>query len=280
MSIKFIPILFKYLYFWYEQKSNLIIIRTIMSSSYKTDNKQKVSTLPLKSINGRRCLSKCHPKGATYLHPTFLTEITTNVDSCAIDPIYSKEAEYQGMISADACRLDDNRIFQPPDELESMLLTFYFNPYDFLTTIYGLNSFEEVIYWTLENDYLPFDTIKRIHNCAWKVFGNRPEELSTTVFEYYYDIAKMHWLRDYAELIEKKYSFDLTTNKINVGNAIDEIYSILLSKFFNYNFFISAIKRYIYEYQDQWEEIYSHYGNLKKYIFDQLINYIEKETRK
>lgn len=251
-----------------------------MSNSYKINEKQKGSTFPLKSINGRRCLSKCYPKGATYLHPTFLTDITTHVNSCAIDPIYSKEAQYQGMKLADTCRLEDNKIYQPPDELESMLLTFYFNPYDFLTTIYGLNSFEDVIYWTLENDHLPFDTIKRVHNCAWKVFGNRPEELSTSVLEYYYDIAKTHWLKDYAALVEKNYSFDLVTKKSKVGNAQEEIYEIIASRFFTYNFFITALKRYIYEYQEKWEEIYSHYGNLKKYIFQQLIEHMENETRK
>lgn len=238
---------------------------------------QKTIALPLKSINGRRCLSKCYPKGETYLHPIFLTDITNHINSCAIDPIYSKDAQYQGMKVTDACKLEDNKIYQPPDELESMLLSFNFNPYDFLTTIYGLNSFDDVIYWTLENDYLPFDTIKRVHNCAWKVYGDKPEQLSSAVLEYYYDIAKEHWLRDYTKLIENNYSFDLITNKKDVSDASEEIYEILTSKFFTYNFFMSAIKRYIYEYQDKWEIIYSHYGKIKMYIFQQLVEKIENE---
>lgn len=229
------------------------------------------SVLSLKSLNGRRCLSQCHPKGETYLHPILLTDITTHVNSCAIDPIYSKEAQYQGMQLADACKLEDNKIYKPPDEMESMLLTYYFNPYDFLTTIYNLNTFDEVIYWTLEHDYLPFDTIKRVHNCAWKVYGNKMEEISGNVIEYYYDISKTYWLKDYIKLIENKFSFDIITKKNNIGSTKKEIYDLILSKFFSYKFFLVSLKKYIYEHQEQWENIESHYGKIKNYIYEKLI---------
>ncbi len=97
-----------------------------------------------------------------------------NNDSCAINPVYSKDPQYyreNDMIYADVCRLADNNIYVQPIELESLLSSFYFNANDFLTNIYNLYSFDDVIYWTLENDQLPFYTIKRVHNCAWKVFG-------------------------------------------------------------------------------------------------------------
>ena len=251
-------------------------------SNLKPKSKQKSNEkLPLKSIQGRRCLSKCYPNGSTFLHPILLTGLTNRGKSyCAIDPIYSNDPQYQGIILADECNIDDNEIYELPDELESILLNFYFNPYDFLTSIYGLHSFDEVIYWTLENDHLPFDTIKRVHNCAWKVFGNKVSELSSTVFEYYYDISKTYWLKDYAKIIQNKYSFNFVTKDTNVTDAIDEIYEILLSKFYKYNFFIDAVKKYIDEYSDKWENITSHYANLKSYIFQKLIELIEKETRK
>lgn len=243
--------------------------------------------LPLKSISGRRCLSKCYPKGATYLHPVLLTGVADNANnSCAIDPVHSKDPQYyreHDMILADKCRLDDNNIYQLPDELESMLLGFYFNPSDFLASIYGLHSFDQVIYWTLENDHFPFDTVKRVHNCAWKVFGYKIEELSTTVLEYYFDIAKTHWLKDYANIIQNKYSFELTTkekNNFSDTSDISETYDIIYSKFFTYDFFVSTLKRYVYEYQDKWELFESHYGRIKKYILYQLIEHIESENNK
>ncbi len=148
------------------------------------------------------------------------------------------------MIYADTCRLEDNHIYQPPDELESLLLSFYFNPADFLTSIYDLHSFDQVIYWTLENNHLPFNTIKRVHNCAWKVYGSRMEEISSGVIDYYYDIAKLHWLKDYAKIIQNKYSFNFVTkqNFNNINNTQEEIYEILATKYFDYNFFQQTSK--------------------------------------
>lgn len=242
--------------------------------------------LPLKSVSGRRCLSKCYAKGETYLHPVLLTGVAdNNNNSCAIDPVHSKDPQYfkeYDMILADKCRLEDNKIFQPPDELESILLSFYFNPNDFLESIYELHSFDQVIYWTLENDHLPFDTIKRVHNCAWKVFGNKIEELSGGVLEYYYELAKEHWLKDYINIIQNKYSFDFIYGKgrQNDPSSGTDMYNIMLNNYFTYEFFVTALKRYVYEYQDKWEIIESHYGHIKKYIFYQLVENIENKTKK
>ena len=244
---------------------------------------------PLKSINGRRCLTKCYSKGVSYLHPTILTGIKDSIyNTCAIDPFYSREIlsetepSYEkgvGLQFIDKCRIEDNKIYQPPNELESILLSYYFNPNDFLVNIYGLHSFDQVIYWTLENDYLPFDTIKRVHNCSWKAYGNKIEAISGTVLDYYYDMAKNRWLYDYVRVIQNKYSFNLVSEKTDVSDAIGEIYKIVSSKFFDYDFFATALKRYVYQYQDEWESIDSHYKKIKYFIFQQLVEHIEQELR-
>lgn len=254
-----------------------------------SEDHSKKTKLPLKSINGRRCLTKCYPKGEVSVHPIILTGITLDTNNyCSIDPVYSKDpslytqssAEKEfNMIFVDTCRLEDNKIYQPPDEKESFLLSFYFNPNDFLINLYNIHSFEEAIYWTLENDHLPFDTIRRVHNCAWKVHGNKIESLTSTVIDYYYNLAKEKWLRDYAKIIRNKYSFSfISDEKIDdLGSNLDNIYQIIATKFFSYSFFSQAIRRYVYQYQDEWEEIISHYGKLKNFIFNQLIDYLENK---
>lgn len=257
------------------------------NNNNKYNDKLPSAKLPLKSINGRRCLTKCYPKGETFLHPVLLTGIRTdNANSCAIDPIHSNEHQYikeNELVITDKCKLEDNKIFKTPNELESILLSFYFNPSDFLANIYGLKSFDDVIYWTTENEYLPFGTIKRVHNCAWKVYGNKIEDLSTNVLDFYYDISRYHWLKDYVKVIEKKYSFDLSTSEkksTDIIDGSDEIYNIIFNKYFTYEFFVDTIKRYIYEYEDKWDIIDSHYGHIKKYIFEQLIENIEAQLTK
>lgn len=240
--------------------------------------------MPLKSTHGRRCLTKCYPKGEVYLHPILLDIINShNIDSCAIDPVHTREtniAKLDNMIWIDNCKTDDNKLFRPPNELDSMLLSFYFNPSDFLSSVYNLHSFDQVIYWTLDNDYLPFATIKRVHNCAWKVYGNNIEEITNTVIEYYYDISKSYWLREYTTIIENDYSFNIVSDEYDKSDdqtSEEIVYDIILANYYSYDFFSSSIKRYVYEYEDKWDIIISHYDNIKKYILSQLIERIKNK---
>lgn len=245
-------------------------------------NNSPDNMLPLQSINGRRCLSKCYPSRKTYFHPVILTGIMDKTnDTCAIQPIPSKDPQYyreHEMIYIDKCRIEDNAIYKEPNELESILLSFYFSPRDFLVSIYNLRSFDEVIYWTLENDHLPFDTIQRVHNCAWKVFGNNIEELTNNVLEYYYDICKNYWTKDYILAIQKNYSFDNISKKLEsqISSDTSEIRDIILN-IVTYDFFVKAIHKYVYEYQDKWDLFDLQYARIKKYVYNQLIEYLNKK---
>jgi hypothetical protein len=251
-------------------------------SSLMEPGKHEKKKPPLKSIHGRRCLTKCYPKGEMSVHPTLLIGLTRETGNyCSIDPTYSKESQLLGpsaerewnIIFTDACRLEDNNFYTPPPELESILLSYYFNPRDFLTNMYNLNTFDEVIHWTVENDYLPFDTIKRVHNCAWKAYGDKLESLIPTVVDYYYQLAKKKWLKDYIKNIKESYSFSITVKENAEGNSI---YHFILDNYFTPNFFTNTIKKYIYQYQDEWDNIPSHYGNIKNFIYQKLLEILQE----
>ena len=205
--------------------------------------------------------------------------------SCAIEPVYTDDVHYKAsydMILTDKCRIEDNKWYKLPDELASTLLSFYFNANEFLIGVYGIHSFDETIVWTIENEQLPFDTIKRVHNCAWKVHGNKLDELSNVVLEYYYLIAKQYWLHDYVDHLLAKYAFSFIPRNNNTvtattANARAEVYHIVLDQFFTYHFFITTVKKFVLEYQDQWENIDSPYKMLKNYVFDKLLRLIEEK---
>ena len=239
--------------------------------------------IPLRSTNGQRCLTKCYSKGTTYLHPILLTGVKDSLyDTCAVEPIHNKDPRYikeNDIILVDKCHLQDNMAYQLPNELDSILLSFYFNPRSFLESIYGVHSFDDVIYWTLENDYLPFDTIKRVHNCAWKVYGNKIEELSNIVLEYYYGVATDHWMKDYLKDIQNNYSFEVQSSKPSdeISENQQQEMKEIISKIFTYNFFVTSLKKYIYEFEDKWELIDSHYSHIKKYILNQLPKELENQ---
>lgn len=263
--------------------NNLMLKKSDENSEY-LNFKKTLSKNSLKTLSGKKCLTKCYPRNVEYLHPVLLTGILHNIDStCAIEPVHNAYSYIEDkMIIAEKCNLEDNNVYQAPSEIENLLLGFYFNATDFLSSIYGIHSFDEAIHWSLDNDHLPYDTIKRVHNCAWRVFGKKIDNLSSEILEYYYDLAKSYWLRDYVDLIRNKYSFNVFSNKkiTEIENVSDEIYNILLTDFFSYNFFINCIKRYIYENQDNWENIDSHYNNIKKFVFNQLIYLLDEKINK
>lgn len=245
--------------------------------------------LPLKSTQGRRCLTKCYPKGLAWLHPLLLTPITRHYDSCAIDPVQTRDeklARSWDVSWDDPCLLVDNYKYQEPDELANTLLQFYFNPNDLLTTIYDINTFDDAIYWTLENDHLPIDTIRRVHNCAWKAFGDNPANISNAVIDYYFDIAHNHWLKEYAHKIETDYSFNLIDGSQTVAlelkdqvSSTDMLYNLLDTQYFTMDFFTKAIKQFARDYAQYIDNLESPYDMLKKYVLDSLVEIITSTTR-
>lgn len=261
------------------KEDDIITLEELKSHNQNIVNEEKDTLPPLKSVKGRRCLTKCYPKGYMYLHPVLLTAVTGNITStCATEPIHSKDPSFfrkYDIFIADTCQLNDNELFQLPNELDSILLSYYFNPRDFLASIYELNSFEQVIKWTYDNDYLPFNTIKRVHNCAWRVFGNKYSEMSEKVYKYYYDICVNSWLKDYVKIIQNKYSFDLILKTNNNLDNLDEIYHIIKKKYLSFDFFERTIKKYIETYNEKWEKIETHYNHIKSFVFYSLIDAIE-----
>lgn len=229
----------------------------------------------LKSYNNHRCLTKCYPKNKLYMHPVVLGFIKNfDKNTCAINPVYDKKNNSNNIKIYDECRLDDNNTYVIPDDTESLLLKFYFDPYNFLRSIYELYSFDEVIEWSKEMYYLPFNTIKRVHNCAWIAFGLKMEEITDNVVDYYFYILNKYWTKDYLKNIEKDYSFELSTDKSD--DNIETIYDELFKSTVTNSFLQDLIKNYIFDYEDSWIFIESHYDNFKKYIYEKFVEKINK----
>jgi hypothetical protein len=239
---------------------------TIIISNNKNNNHS------LKSVYNRKCLTRCYPKNVEYIHPLTFSIEKNQYNSCAINPFTD---EFGNTNYTDKCNLEDNKTFNIPDEIESSLLSFYFNPLDFLMNIYKIHSFDQTIEWTKEHVHLPFRTIKRVHNCSWKVYGNT-DNISSIVLDFYYQLSAKVWLKDYIQDIQTKYSFDVITENYSTDNK-REIYLIILKDYYTYSFFVSIIKEYIHKYSSKWNEIYSHYDSIKKYLYDSLIERIKKK---
>lgn len=223
----------------------------------------------LVSLSGRKCLTKCYPTGKHFLHPITLIPIANlKGPGCAT---YNR-LENDEILTHDECNLDDNKLYEVPDELNTVLFDFHLASGDFLSEIYGINSFNDVINWTNNNNYLPFNTIKRVHNCAWKTYVNEDNHPSALVIQYYHEIAKTYWLKDYLIELKQNYSFDISEQND------DTLYELFAKKYFTYDFIFDSVQKYITTNINEWNNIKSHYLSLKKYIFSELITLIDKNN--
>lgn len=69
-------------------------------------------------------------------------------------------------------------------------------------------------------------------------------------------------MKDYLENLKNNYSFEVLST-----NTIDQL--------FTYHFFVDSVKLYISTYLTQWDYIDSHYGNLKNFIYKEIIKLLE-----
>jgi hypothetical protein len=229
--------------------------------------------LPLQTIDKTNCLTACYDKGKGYIHPVTLERmLDPNNDTCAIVPVLQGENIFA---RTGICRLEDNKVYHVPSEADSMLMHFYFDPYEFLTQIYDLHTFNQVINWTLDNPDLPPDTIKRVHNAAWKIFGSNLENISELVVDFYYDIATHNWIEDFKDNITAKYSFDVLSQSSSETTTVTNLTNLIVSNFFPKIFFVQIIKKYIETYRDEWTHIDSHYKNLKNFTYKCLMKNIK-----
>ena len=238
----------------------------------------------LYTSNGVKCLSKCYPKQVKYFHPILLNIIGNNIyDTCAIFPTFDKNSgsENYGDPSAwqGKCDIDDNKTKILPNEREILLRGEYFDPYSFLKHIYNIETFEDTIEWTMNNDYLPFDTIKRVHNISWKAFKNEINSPSSLVIEYYYVLATKYWVNNYVEYIMDEYTFQIDDGPDSETSPSKIIKNMILKILTAKNFDI-IVDKYIQEYSSKWNLIKSHYDNLKLFTILEIIELLNDEQTK
>ncbi len=232
----------------------------------------------LRSLNGRRCLTKCYEKGHKFFHPISLIAVTSMEDgTCATDPYYdTNDMDSNILLMQDKCNIQDNATYIQPDESTTIFFSFNFDPDFFLSYFYSIKSFNDAINWTLENDHLPYWTIYRIHNCAWKVYGRDVNSLSIQVLEYYYEKTKSEWLIFYSDVFKKKISFNESTKETDTDSEQSNLeITKILQDMYTYKFFVTTIKKYIYENQDKWDKIQSHYNKIRIFILDNIKKHIK-----
>lgn len=214
---------------------------------------------PLRSVKDEDCLTRCYPQYTEYLHPMFLKDTIDNQSSCAIFPVAKENGT--GMVFTRHCKLEHNNEFKIPDQNIFSMTGFNISSNTFLKIVYNIHNFDDSIKWIDINSTVPFDTIKRIHDCSWAAHGYKTSYLSESVYEHYYNLCNKYWIKEYLEKYKKIFP--------DTKDIKDKFKATM-----SYIFFISMIKDYVKKNRDNWDSIESHYDNLKQYIFERMIKFI------
>lgn len=169
------------------------------------------------------------------------------------------------------------------------MLSYNFSVEFFLSGIYNFSIFDDVIIFSQDNEFIynPL-TIRRIHNCAWRLYGENKDNITPSVLNYYYDIAIKTWMNEYMDLISKKYAFNLSIdsdalqisrlgNSDNGDQSDQKIQEIINVNLLSYEFFASIINMYLDKNHGSMKDIKNHYSKIKNFVYRQLVRSIEKK---
>ena len=187
-----------------------------------------------KSKNNNQCITPCFEKGSFITHPITLEIISSNYHPfCATnqyvykDPTTGKKKELSYEICMGATTKD--KYLKTKDiSIQMLLPTINFDHGVFLKIQYNIHSFEDALDWIINNSHVPYNTIKRILDCAWNVYG--------------FDI----------DLIDDRF---IQVHKNMLRSKGEKIVSNTMVNFF---------KNYRKKYKKNWQEIDSHIDLIKK----------------
>lgn len=237
-----------------------------------------------KSRNNFQCLGPCYEPGTFIIHPTTLEHVTDFQNPfCPVNEwehINSKSGQKELSLH-DTCFKPTSVDKISPKEIEMNIILpkIDFNCDHFLKIYYKIYSMEGAMDWLDRNNHLPYYTIKRIMDCAWKSYGMDNYIIDDRIVIYYVSVAKTKWINDIYKKIGKFVTF--VDNKIQFSNNRQEItentvekINFIVEKFINPDIMSKFLNKFIEFYSNNDQEISSYTNTIKK----DFIEYIEKKV--
>ena len=132
--------------------------------------------------------------------------------------------------------------------------------------MYDVKSIDDAIKWSLENEYEPINTIQRVINCAWDVYGRNITSITTNVINYYHAIASTNWIKVYVKTIEDNTNIIIESTILG-NNNLESVLKNLLTK----EFIMESFKTYYLTYVNTKQKLSPTHNALKKYIYEKLL---------
>lgn len=151
-----------------------------------------------KSKNNKQCIGPCYKAGTWIVHPITLNYIKNDHDFCPINETIIKnpstgqeELHYMDYCFDPKQNKDiGNKEYQLNLELDIINPNIVFDSGKFLKLYYNLYSFDDIINWLQNKNYLNIMTKKRIIECGFEIYGEQFNLMNNLITEFYIEIIK------------------------------------------------------------------------------------------
>lgn len=234
-----------------------------------------------KSANNFNCLGPCYRQGMYIVHPITLKHVTNNdFNFCPVN-----EWEYQDPDTGKKEIRSTDKCFDPVHNKSISNLELAMNIIvpkvdftcdHFLKIYYNIYSMEAAIEWLENNREHPFNTQKRVLDCAWKVYGFNNYILDDRLVNYYIDIIKERYIDRIYKRFYKFIKIASSGPKLELNKDKDsrkEKIDYIKDKMINYANFNRFLTQYISRFANKKDAVRSHTDN----IINMFIEYLEKK---
>jgi hypothetical protein len=241
-------------------------------------------------MDSKQCIGPCYKRSEEIIHPITYQIVTDHTRNfCPVNPWKNKFTNRVESVGECAYGKVNNRNYK----IDYLNQTIYFDENSFLKIYYQIFGLDLAILWYNDNPHISYNTIRRIMDCAIKVYGIAEfydkdssdminEFTKFMILNYWYvfrHIKLEKYKRPSGEELILWFDFDYdikmdsytmkARNEINIDVDVyenimfkmlyEKIEEILTEKLLIY------IHRTLVEtYRDKWDEIDSHFSKLKK----------------
>jgi hypothetical protein len=232
-------------------------------------------------MDTKKCIGPCYKKGERVVHPVTYAVVTDNYQNfCPVNPWKTKASGHVYTTTGCTYKKDSNTDQKDKKRIDCINQRIDFDPSSFLKIYYHIDGLDLAILWYNENPTVSYSTIKRIMDCAIKVYGITEfyeKESSDMINEFTKFIILNYWLKTYETSLIRWFDFKYDINKYimqvrNEQNITsldynDEMYKMLhdqVELLLTEKLLINIHKTFVIIYKDKWDSIESHFSKLKK----------------
>lgn len=237
-------------------------------------------------MDTKKCIGSCYKKGEQIIHPITYDVVTDNLRSfCPVNPWKNKATGHVYTTSGCTYKKMNNELHEPKKVSDCINQQFEFDPAVFLKVYYHIYGLDLAILWYNDNPTASYYTIKRIMDCAIKIYGIEEfydKESSDMINEFTKFMILNYWMESYLktlilwfdfkyDIINDKYTFQIRNEKnislLNYDKGMHKVLYNEIEKLLNEKLLIDIHRIFVVIYKDNWNNIESHFSKLKKVTY-------------